>query len=396
MPSPRLKLPFVCALLIAGSCGSAVRAAEPESPPPADPWGLRTEVMRSPQQVLESPEAISVVSAAELRARPAASLDEALDLVPGVFAQGGRNLAQDARISIRGHGARAEFGVRGVRILVDGVPTTLPDGQSETDSIDLAFVERIDVVRSPVSALYGGGGGGLISIETLSPTAAPALAARSVFGSDHLARHALTATGTRGETGYVLGVGYTRQSGYRDHARGQQTTWLAKLERELGDGWQLRASYSGLAAPEGEDPGGLTLGEVAVDRTAARALNRERNAHEKVQQHKLSVELRRALGLDRELRGLVYGLHREFSNALPIDRRVDLDRSVFGGALTYRTRTGPVRWILGVDADVQLDHRRNFENDGGAWEISTWIRARPCARSRPGRGPGSRSRRISS
>ncbi len=365
MSRPPAPLLLACLLAVPTALLAGGARAQQADPGPADPGGYRTEAARSPQQVLESPYAISVVVDQELRARPAVALDEALDLVPGVFAQGGRNLAQDARISVRGYGARADFGVRGIRILVDGVPTTLPDGQSETDSIDLAFVERIDVVRSPVSSLYGGGGGGIVAIETLRPTPAPAFSARSVFGTDHLSRYATTATGTHGGTGYALGVGYTRQTGYRDHARGRQVTWLAKLERDLASGWQLRASYGGVTAPEAQDPGGLNLTEVAADRSMARAANVTRNAHEKLSQHKVSLELRRPLGTDHELRALVYGLTREFSNALPIDRRVDLDRDVFGAALVYQRRTGPVAWTLGVDADVQLDHRRNHQNIDG-------------------------------
>jgi iron complex outermembrane receptor protein len=355
----RLPLLLVCVLAPLG--------ARAELPTPEEQLVLETDAPRSPQRVLESPYAISVVTQEEFeRARPALALDEALDLVPGVFAQGGRNFAQDARVSIRGYGARADFGVRGIRLLIDGVPSTLPDGQTETDSLDLAFAERIDVVRSPVSSLYGGGGGGIIAVDTLRPTPEPEYRSRVLFGTDHLSRYVVSATGTSGKTGWALGSVYTRHTGYRDHARARQGALLAKLEHEFASGWQLRTILSAVRAPEAQDAGGLTTAEVSDDRTQARGLNVVRNAHEKLEQQKLSLELRRPLGQDQELRALVYGLQREFSNALPIDRRVDLDRDVYGAALSWLTRTGPIGWALGIDADLQQDRRRNFENIAGA------------------------------
>ena len=92
------------------------------------------------------------------------TLDESLNKIPGVYVQNRYNFAQDQRISIRGFGSRAAFGVRGIKILYDGIPLTVADGQSQTDSLDLSSAERIEVIRGPVSALYGNASGGVISI----------------------------------------------------------------------------------------------------------------------------------------------------------------------------------------------------------------------------------------
>jgi iron complex outermembrane receptor protein len=321
-----------------------------------------TESTRSPSRVIETPAAISVVVDQEFqRGRPAIALDEALDLVPGTFSQGGRNFAQDSRVSIRGFGARAQFGVRGVRMLVDGVPTTLADGQSEVDSIDLSFVERIDVVRSQVSSLWGGSGGGLVAIDTLSPTEEPRLGARVLFGTDHLSRYALHATGKAGETGYAFGLARTRATGYRDHARAEQNTLLAKLERELESGTQLRAIFSSVISPQGQDPGGLTAAEVDDGRTRAAPNSRIFDTDEDVDQYKLSLHMRHPLGPDHDLNAMVYGLARDFENLLPF-RQVSFDRGAGGAALSWSTWWGPLRWNSGVDLDLQMDHRKNHEN----------------------------------
>lgn len=328
---------------------------------------LETESPRAPSVLLRTPLSISVVSREEItEGRPAFSLDQALDRVPGVFAQSGENFAQDSRISIRGYGARAEFGVRGIRVLVDGVPNTAPDGQTELDSIDLAFVDRIDIVRGPVSSLYGGGGGGLLAIDTIDPTATAAYTFRSLTGSHGLVRHSATATGTVGGVGYALGAAYTRKSGYREHSRGREAVWLGKLVHELDDGTELRVTFSGVGSPESQEPAGLTAAEVARDRRMARAASLERDARERVSQQKLSLQLRRPFASGRELVATAWHVSRDLANALPIDRRVDLDRAITGGSLVLRDYDGRLRWTAGVDTDIQSDERRNYRNVSGA------------------------------
>ena len=326
------------------------------------------ESLRNPERVREAPLAISVIDREELRARPGLDLEEALDLVPGVFPQSSRNFAQDTRISIRGFGASAPFGVRGIRVLVDGVPNTLPDGQSEIDSIDLAFMEQIEVVRGPISSLYGGGGGGIISFRTVSPTEDPTFSARTTFGTDHLSRYEMLARGYAGETGYVFGLARSRFSGYREHARAEQTVGLAKLERDFADGSHGLLSFSAVWAPEAQDPGGLNAAELAADRKQARSAAFVFDTGEKLNQQKVSFAWTKPLGVERELRLTGYRLWRDFSNALPFQDagRVDFDRAVTGGSFVYRDRLGAVSWLAGLDVDAQRDERRRYDNLAGA------------------------------
>jgi len=328
---------------------------------------LEVESPRAPSRLLETPLAISVISSEEIeKASPATSIESAFDLVPGTFSQGGTNYAQDARVSIRGFGSTAQFGIRGIHMFVDGVPSTLPDGQSEVDSLELDFVDRMEVLRGPISSLYGGGGGGIVSIETVAPTLEPELRARASWGSYGLARYSALTTGTLAGTGYVLGVSDTHADGYRDHAQAQQWNLLAKLERELGDGTVLGVNFSNVSAPEGEEPGALNAAEVEADRRQAQPAAITLNAREKLDQQKLALTLRRPFGEGRELRTIVWGLQRDFTNALTFNRRVNLDRKAYGGSLVFSDASSLVHWTTGFDVDLQRDVRVNFDNIFGA------------------------------
>jgi len=339
---------------------------QPETPEQRQWSRVRTEAARSVDDLLRAPIAISVVESEEFRrARPSGDLSEALELVPGVFAQTSGNFAQDTRVSIRGFGARATFGIRGIRVLVDGVPTTLPDGQSEVDSVDLAFAERVDVVRGVTSSIYGGAGGGLIAIDTLRPTEARRVRLRTSFGTDHTWNHLASVTGTAGRTGYAIGLSHTRTSGFRDHSRARQTGLLAKLEHELDSGAQLRLSIGAVWAPEAQDPGGLNARERGQDRSGAAPAARSFDAGEKLDQQRVAIQYRRPLGPGTDIEWRAFRIWRDFSNALPLNRRVDFDRAVTGGGLTFRARRGSLRLLAGADVDVQQDRRRNYTNPAG-------------------------------
>ena len=334
----------------------------------AEQASTESEVGRSVEQVLESPLAISVVSREELtRARPDTELVDALDLVPGVFVQSAGNFAQDSRVSIRGFGARATFGIRDVRLRIDGIPATLPDGQAEVDSLDLAFVERVDVVRGSVSSLYGGSSGGLISISTLAPTDDMRARLRTVLGSEGTRRHEASLTGTLAQNGYMVGLAQSRSAGFRSHARAEQTTLLLKGQRELDDGSMLRLQLSSTWAPEAQDPGGLTRTALRQDRDAAQIPQaRMFDASEKLDQQKLSFSWERPLDTGRWLAVQGYRIRRGFANNLALNRSVEFDRAVTGAAVVYRQERGALRFLAGVDFDLQNDERRNHRNQNGA------------------------------
>ena len=122
------------------------------------------------RRAFETPYAVSVIDAGELRsAGPMVNLSESLGRVPGLVANLRNNYAQDLQLSSRGFGARATFGVRGLRLYTDGIPATMPDGQGQVSHFDIAGAQRIEVLRGPFSALYGASSGGVISLVSAAP-----------------------------------------------------------------------------------------------------------------------------------------------------------------------------------------------------------------------------------
>src|SRR5688500_6187144 len=148
-----------------GLAALAVSSALAQDKPPED--AVVVTATRRPQPSLEIPASIDRIYADEIRAgRPQLNLTQSLGRVPGVVVQNRQNYAQDLQISTRGFGARATFGVRGIRLIADGIPATMPDGQGQASTFALGSAERIEVLRGPFSALYGNAAGGVITVET--------------------------------------------------------------------------------------------------------------------------------------------------------------------------------------------------------------------------------------
>src|SRR6185503_1756685 len=160
----------IAAWCIAPSVLSGQTPETPQLPDTTKPYTLpdvSVSVTRIELPLDKIPLSIQSVDRHQIsRARPTWGLDEALVTVPGVFVANRYNFSQDQRISIRGFGARSAFAVRGIKILIDGIPQTLPDGQGQLTNLELGEVDRIEVLRGSSSALFGNASGGVISIWT--------------------------------------------------------------------------------------------------------------------------------------------------------------------------------------------------------------------------------------
>ena len=334
---------------------------------------VEVTVTRSIQSDVRTAAPVTVVSAAEIqRGQPTIGLDEALAVVPGVTVNNRYNFSLGTRIAIRGLGARAAFGVRGVRVLVDGVPLTMPDGQANLNNIDLASTGRIEVLRGPASSLYGNAAGGVISLESEAPPLRSfAGELRTVFGDlgrddlGRMSKHQVKLGGQQGSADYLLSLGRMETDGYRAHSRAEQSTLNARVR--FGNATRFHAVLNHADAPVAQNPGSLPRDSANRRPAMAWPRNVATGAGESAQQTQLGV------GAERQLQfGLVrvsaYGLTRSLENPLPFGY-IMLDRKGGGAraAVSSSPRLGSAELslIAGTDIELQRDDRSEFDNVNG-------------------------------
>jgi len=367
-------------LLLAGLLllGPGVARAEPATHgTPPSRKGVETIVVtgtRTKEPLHRIPAAVSVVEGDPVRkARPTVGLEEPLRRVPGVFIQNSGNYAQDFRVQVRGFGTRAAFGLREITVLVDGLPETLPDGQSQIDTIELGAVQRVEVMRGAGAALYGNAAGGVIHILTDDPPEQPGASVTVTGGSYGLAK-VVGQLGAQGET--IGGIGtasYFQTDGYRDHSGARSVALVSRLLWTLDERTNLKILLDGAHAPRADDPGGLTGEEANEDPRQARELNVLLDAGESVDQIRLGAVFDRTLDAG-SLDAYAYALYRDFDAKLPVlpsqgDGIVEFDRVSPGGGARYTYDRPAFGWThaltVGADAQYQRDDRQRFANEEG-------------------------------
>jgi iron complex outermembrane receptor protein len=294
-----------------------------------------------------------------------ASFDEMLLALPGVSVANRNNPTQDARISIRGFGARSAFGVRGVRVVRDGIPLTLPDGQTPIDYLDLESVGRIEVIRGSAGSLYGNAAGGVVDVRSADPPLAPIAGRATGYGGTYgLKRWAGAAGGTSGAIRYQGDLSRTTQEGFRRYARQESTSGSARaiLGGRAGD---LALTYTGFSTPTAQNPGALTRAEMNADRRQADPAQIRKGARKAVDQSQLGLlGTRRTEGGTELSASLHYGW-RTLDNPLTF-AVVDVDRTTSGSSARITTPVKALglehRLSAGFDAQFQDDDRRNFTN----------------------------------
>ena len=318
---------------------------------------------------LRVPLAVSSVGLKDVQRQQQLGLDESLNRVPGVFFQDRYNFAQELRISIRGFGARANFGVRGIKINVDGIPATTPDGQSGINDVDLGSVQRIEVIRGPASALYGASSGGVINIYTEDGPDRPFAEASTSAGEFGFGKHQFKTGGEIGQLNYLVSARYLELDGYRHHASTENYLLNSKFRYAFNDGSDLTWTVKAIDSPMADDPGGLTAGEVATNRKQAAFNNLRFNGGEEFDQQKAGWVYNKDFGQKHHVTLRNYFTWREFDASLPFpgDALVHFDRFFLGGGAQY-SYDGDVfghanRITIGVDVESQEDDRQRFCNN---------------------------------
>ncbi|WP_084544946.1 TonB-dependent receptor family protein [Derxia gummosa] len=368
-----------CAAAIANLAAPAAAQTAPATSRTA-PATLDSVIVRSTRidtSPFEAAASVDVVDGARARdGKLQVNLSESLGGVPGLTLRDRQNYAQDQQLSIRGFGARSAFGVRGVRIYVDGIPATLPDGQGQLSNIDLGALDRIEVLRGPFSALYGNSAGGVIQAFTAEGKGAPTLEGGYAFGSFGTQRESLRFSGETGGLGYSFSGSHFETGGYREHSVTQRDLGNVKLTTRP-DEWSkltIVANYVNLKA---QDPLGLTRANFERDPRGVESVALSFDTRKTVQQTQGGLQYERQINAANSLAFSVYDGHRDTVQyqAIPTGPQnaathpggvIGLGREYYGvdarwnwkGELAGR----PLKLVGGVAADALDENRKGYQN----------------------------------
>lgn len=340
-------------------------------------------VTASPQTVseLDTPAAVSVVQGEDMRqATPRVNLSESLTSVPGLQIQNRQNYSQDLQLSIRGFGSRSTYGVRGIRMYVDGIPATMPDGQGQTSNIDINSIESVDVLRGPFSALYGNASGGVMNVTTETGREPATIEASSYYGSFGSWRYGLKATGAVGDGTQPGDVDYSVSSsrfathGYRDHSGAQKNLANAKLGVRIDDVSKLTLILNSVDT-KANDPGGLSKSEWK-DNPRQSPRGDQYNMRKTIKQTQAGLRYERQLSEQDDLSVMMYAGERETTQYQSIPRAPQLNPTHAGGVIdltrhyqgvdtrwTHRGELGvPVTFTTGLNYENMSEDRKGYEN----------------------------------
>ncbi|ENB7488114.1 TonB-dependent receptor PqqU [Citrobacter koseri] len=341
-------------------------------------------VSATPQTVseLDTPAAVTVVEGEDMRlATPRINLSESLNGVPGLQVQNRQNYAQDLQLSIRGFGSRSAYGIRGIRLYVDGIPATMPDGQGQTSNIDLSSVQNVEVLRGPFSALYGNSSGGVMNVTTETGRQPPTIEASSYYGSFGSWRYGMKATGAMGDGTQAGDVDYTVSTtrftthGFRDRSSAQKNLANAKLGVRLDDASKLSLIFNSVDI-HANDPGGLTESEwKANPQQSPRA--EQFNTRKTIKQTQAGVRYERQLSEHDDLSVMMYAGERETTQYQSIPMAPQRDNPAHAGGVivlqrhyqgidtrwTHRGELGvPVTFTTGLNYENMSENRKGYEN----------------------------------
>ncbi len=345
--------------------------------------GVTVTVTGERESLTRAPWAIGVVEKDALRgAQATVGLDEALAAIPGVFVGNRYNFALDQRVSIRGAGSRANFGVRGVVVLLDGIPQTLPDGQSQLSNVELATLSRVEVLRGSASSLYGNGAGGVLSFTTdLGASTAFEPSTRLEAGSYGMRKWQARVGGRSGRAVGALSLSRLTWDGFRPHSDADVRQLNAAVDYATGPNTTLALRLNLGDVPTALNPGALTAAEFAADPSTAAETNILRGADKRVSQQQLSLRMRHEAGNEGEWNwdASVFGLARDLRNAIgsapPPPRGptngtyITIDRAAAGARVSGGRRLGSAahapQFIAGVQWQWMRDDRANYRATGG-------------------------------
>ena len=299
------------------------------------------------------------------------SLKEYINRIPGVFTLNANNFAQDLRISIRGFGARSAFGIRGIKLIVDGIPETTPDGQGQLDNLNLGIIERVEVIRGPSASLYGNASGGVIKINSISNFENNFVNLKSTYGSYGMQNYQGSFGLKRLNSEALVHLNKISIDGYRDRSGIEQTNFLSRLQIYSKSSGIFTGSISYTDSPFAGDPGGLTDQERNNNRSQARGRNIDYDTYESINHFKSSLQWELKNSEKISWNASTFYSKRNFYGKLPFEFGgiVDLGRDFWGGNFNFKLISFNEKvsntLLLGLDLGFQKDRRKRFKNIKG-------------------------------
>ncbi|WP_286862060.1 MULTISPECIES: TonB-dependent receptor [Acinetobacter] len=334
------------------------------------------EATRTDRAILETP-ASTYYLHQEQQNSLNVNLSETLKGVPGLQLNNRENYAQDLQISMRGFGARSTFGVRGVRLYVDGIPATMPDGQGQTSNIDLNSLDHIEVLSGPFSSLYGNSSGGTILTQSREGQGPDSVTLGYSGGSQNKGQTNLVLQGgsdNASEPSYIISSSYFDTDGFRDHSGAHKVLNNAKLTWDLEDGSKINwvNNYVKIAA---DDPGGLTREQWRANPKQVANNVLLYNARKEIEQLQTGLTWNKPINDQHELYGMAYWGQRAVTQYQSIPNTaqggpnhaggvIDFDRNFYGADLRWTGREilPNTKLIAGIAVDAMTEDRKGYQN----------------------------------
>ncbi|WP_319615299.1 TonB-dependent receptor family protein [Acidiphilium acidophilum] len=338
---------------------------------------------RTPESSFNVPASIYTVTGREVsEANEQENLTESLRRVPGLDVQNRQDYAQGIRITSRGFGAQTAFGTRNVKILIDGIPATQPDGTGDSEVIDLGDVSRIEVLNGPFSVLYGNAAGGVIQVFSKNGPAEPTLSGGILAGSYGSWRASASyggneKIGTDGSFNYMMNASDFYSGGYRDHSAARRQQFYGKYRVKVDADTSYTLLIDGLDEPNSQDPGALTAAQYHADPRQAGTGADQFDTRKTLRHFQFGFILRHRFNANNSIRLLVYDVDHSVLQYLPFTGSfaasgggvVDLERKSggVGARFTHKDDIAgiPITAVAGIDFGYEDQHRKGYVNNYG-------------------------------
>lgn len=350
---------------------------------------LHVEATRTDTTYLQTPASVFRIDAPQVDTSSQVNLTEVVKGVPSLQIRNRENYAQDLQLSMRGFGARSTFGVRGIRLYVDGIPATMPDGQGQTSNIDLSSLDHVEVLTGPFSSLYGNSSGGTILTSTKEGQGKDSIELSYSGGNHDKSRAGLVLQGgAKGanEPSYVISSSYFDTDGYREHSGAEKVLNNAKLSWNLDDGSKINwvTNYVKIHA---DDPQGLTHDQWNANPKQQVPFLKQFNVRKDIEQTQTGVTWSKPINDKNELYAMAYLGNRQVTQYQSIPKgevKLEEGKPIYSGQASPKHAGGVIdfernyygadfRWTgkellpnttlsVGVALDIMDEERKGFEN----------------------------------